>query len=93
MQSHFGVELQENASFRVMMEQTFVRRLDAMRYTLGHDVGLDYSDIDAVTEEVKEVRRMIVSRRWPMIDVTSRSIGQTATMIMELLQRHREAAG
>ncbi len=174
--THFGAGLRADASPRVVMDQAFKRRLDAMRYTLGHDDGLgqdletadvvllgasrvtktptcmylahrgikaanvslvagmalpaavvnakkplkvgltvaprqlaeirrkrfdvpkggggiDYSDIDAVTEEVKEVRRMIVSRGWPMIDVTSRSIDQTATMIMELLQRHREAAG
>jgi hypothetical protein len=51
-----------------------------------------YSDIDAVTEEVREVRRMIVRRGWPVIDVTSRSIDQTATMIMDLLHRHRGAA-
>jgi regulator of PEP synthase PpsR (kinase-PPPase family) len=35
---------------------------------------------------------MIVRRGWPVIDVTSRSIDQTATMIMDLLHRHRGAA-
>jgi regulator of PEP synthase PpsR (kinase-PPPase family) len=54
--------------------------------------GSAYSDIDAVTEEVREVRRMFARNGWPVIDVTSRSIDQTATMIMDLLQRHREAA-
>lgn len=53
--------------------------------------GTAYSDLDAVSEEVREIRRMIVRRGWPVIDVTSRSIDQTAAMIMDLLQRHREA--
>ena len=174
--THFGAELREHASPRVVMDEAFSRRLEAMRYTLGHDDGLGqqdleqadvvllgvsrvtktptcmylahrgikaanvslvagaslpdevlaatkplkvgltvaprqlaeirrkrsemlqqdkdsaYSDVDAVAEEVREVRRMIVRRGWPVIDVTSRSIDQTATMIMDLLQRHREAA-
>jgi hypothetical protein len=54
--------------------------------------GIAYADIDAVAEEVREIRRMIARRGWPVIDVTSRSIDQTAKMIIDLLQRHRETA-
>ena len=174
--NHFGAELREQASPRVVMDQAFTRRLEAMRYTLGHDDGIgeqdlnvadvvllgasrvtktptcmylahrgikaanvslvagmplpasvvnakkplkvgltlaprqlaeirrkrfevptekdgrDYSDLDVVAEEVREVRLMITRRGWPVIDVTSRSIDQTATMIMDLLQQHRKAA-
>ena len=173
---HFDVALRENASPRVVMDHAFQRRLEAMRYTLGHDDGIGqqdleqadvvllgasrvtktptcmflaqrgikaanvslvhgmglpdavinakkplkvgltvaprqlagirskrfevpqekggiaYSDIDAVAEEVREIRRMIVRRGWPVIDVTTRSIDQTAAMIMELLQQHRDSA-
>jgi regulator of PEP synthase PpsR (kinase-PPPase family) len=173
---HFGAELRQHASPRVVMDEAYRLRIEAMRYTLGHDDGLGqqdlevadvvllgasrvtktptcmylahrgikaanvslvagaplpdavvdakkplkvgltlaprqlaeirrkrfdmpkrkdgdaYSDIDAVSEEVREVRRMIVRRGWPVIDVTSRSIDQTATMIMDLLHRHRGAA-
>lgn len=173
---HFDVALRENASPRVVLDQAFQRRLEAMRYTLGHDDGIGqqdleqadvvllgasrvtktptcmflaqrgikaanvslvngmplpdavinakkplkvgltvaprqlagirskrfdvplekggtaYSDIDAVAEEVREIRRMIVRRGWPVIDVTTRSIDQTAAMIMELLQQHRDSA-
>jgi regulator of PEP synthase PpsR (kinase-PPPase family) len=172
---HFGVALREHASPRVVMDNAFRRRVEAMRYTLAHDdgigqqdleeadvvllgasrvtktptcmflanrglkaanvslvagmplpeaviaarkplkvgltvaprllaeirrkrfdappehVGKAYSDIDAVAEEVREIRRMIVRRGWPVIDVTSRSIDQAATMIMDLLKHHREA--
>jgi regulator of PEP synthase PpsR (kinase-PPPase family) len=174
--AHFGAELRQDASPRIVMDEAYSRRIEAMRYTLGHDDGLGqqdleiadvvllgvsrvtktptcmylahrgikaanvslvagvplpdavvnaekplkvgltlaprqlaeirrkrfdmptqnngnaYSDIDAVAEEVREVRRMFARRGWPVIDVTSRSIDQTATMIMDLLQRRREAA-
>jgi len=173
--AHFGAELRQHASPRIVMDEAYARRVEAMRYTLGHDDGLGqqdleiadvvllgvsrvtktptcmylahrgvkaanvslvagvplpdavvnaekplkvgltlaprqlaeirrkrfdvptqnggsaYSDIDAVKEEVQEVRRMIARKGWPVIDVTSRSIDQTATMIIDLLQRHREA--
>jgi len=172
---HFGVSLRENASPRVVMDHAFRRRIEAMRYSLGHDdglgqqdldeadvvllgasrvtktptcmflanrgikaanvslvagmplpdtvikarkplkvgltvaprllaeirrkrfdvppekVGTAYSDIDAVAEEVREIRRMIVRHGWPIIDVTSRSIDEAANIILDLLQRHREA--
>jgi [pyruvate, water dikinase]-phosphate phosphotransferase / [pyruvate, water dikinase] kinase len=174
--AHFGVELRQHASPRIVMDEAYARRVEAMRYTLGHDDGLgeqdleiadvvllgvsrvtktptcmylahrgikaanvslvagmplpdavvnakkplkvgltlaprqlaeirrkrfdvpkhengsDYSDLDAVKDEVQEVRRMLARKGWPVIDVTSRSIDQTATMIIDLLQRHREAA-
>ena len=49
-----------------------------------------YSDIEAVSEEVKNIRRMLARYGWPVIDVTHKSIEQTAAMIMELLKRRRE---
>jgi [pyruvate, water dikinase]-phosphate phosphotransferase / [pyruvate, water dikinase] kinase len=174
--NHFGAELRQLASPRIVMDEAYSRRVEAMRYTLGHDDGLGqqdlevadvvllgvsrvtktptsmylahrgikaanvslvagmpipdtvvnakkplkvgltlvpkklaeirrkrfdvptqgngnpYSDIDAVKDEVQEVRRMLARKGWPVIDVTSRSIDQTATMILDLLHRHREAA-
>jgi [pyruvate, water dikinase]-phosphate phosphotransferase / [pyruvate, water dikinase] kinase len=174
---HFGVVLRENASPRVVMDQAFRRRIEAMRYTLNHDDGIGqqdleqadvvllgasrvtktptcmylahrgikaanvslvagmplpdavlearkplkvgltvaprqlaeirqkrfdvpvakggvpYADLDAVTEEVREIRRMFARQGWPVIDVTSRSIDETARLIMDHLQRHRDALG
>ena len=60
-------------------------------YVPKADRGVDYSDIDAVKEELMDVRRMIARRGWPVIDITRRSIDRTAAMIMNYLQRHREA--
>ncbi|MFC4352342.1 pyruvate, water dikinase regulatory protein [Fodinicurvata halophila] len=51
-----------------------------------------YADIDAVTEEVKEARRLYARHHWPVIDVTRRSIEETAAAILTLYQRHRAKA-
>jgi regulator of PEP synthase PpsR (kinase-PPPase family) len=44
-------------------------------------------DIDAVRAEVREARRVFAERRWLVIDVTRRSIEETAASIMKLLAR------
>jgi [pyruvate, water dikinase]-phosphate phosphotransferase / [pyruvate, water dikinase] kinase len=54
---------------------------------LHHDYPGGYTDIDAVRAEVREARRIFAERRWPVIDVTRRSIEETAASIMKLLAR------
>src|SRR5207302_1968473 len=54
---------------------------------LHHDYPGGYTDIDAVRVEVREARRVFAERRWPVIDVTRRSIEETAASIMKLLAR------
>jgi regulator of PEP synthase PpsR (kinase-PPPase family) len=54
---------------------------------LHHDYPGGYTDIDAVRAEVREARRVFAERRWPVIDVTRRSIEETAASIMKLLAR------
>jgi len=49
---------------------------------LHHDHPTEYPDIDAVRAEVREARRVFVERNWPVIDVTRRSIEETAAAIM-----------
>jgi len=57
--------------------------------SLNEDAETDYVDIDRVKEEVAESRRLFARHGWPIIDVTRRSIEETAASIMQLLQ-HRE---
>ena len=45
-----------------------------------------YSDMDALRKEVLEARRLFIRRGWPVIDVTNRSIEQTAAMIIDMLK-------
>src|SRR5215469_7140348 len=60
---------------------------------LHQDHFTGYTDIDAVRTEVREARRVFVERHWPVIDVTRRSIEETAAAIMKLLARRHGLDG
>jgi [pyruvate, water dikinase]-phosphate phosphotransferase / [pyruvate, water dikinase] kinase len=47
----------------------------------------EYTDIEAVRAEVREARRVFAEQHWPVIDVTRRSIEETAAAISKLLAR------
>ncbi|MDT3376717.1 pyruvate, water dikinase regulatory protein [Labrys portucalensis] len=55
-----------------------------------HEVDT-YTDRMAVAEEIAQSRRLFSQRGWPMIDVTRRSIEETAAAIQGLLRAHRRA--
>ena len=51
--------------------------------------GEGYADIDKVREEIAESRRLFAKHGWPVIDVTRRSIEETAATIIQFYnQRH-----
>lgn len=50
----------------------------------------DYVDVERVKEEVANARKMFLSYRWPIIDVTRRSIEETAAAILQLMARRSE---
>lgn len=54
--------------------------------SLNQDASTDYTDVDALRKEVLEARRLFVRRGWPIIDVTNRSIEQTASQIIDMLK-------
>ena len=56
---------------------------------LQHEDRSDYTDIEAVRAEVAAARRLFTDRQWPVIDVTRRSIEETAAAILKLLARKR----
>ncbi len=49
----------------------------------------DYIDLEAVRKEVTFARRLFSKCGWPVIDVTRRSIEETAASILNHLSRHR----
>ena len=49
----------------------------------------DYVDKKLVTDEINASRRLFERQGWPTIDVTRRSIEETAAAIMDLLRAHR----
>jgi len=59
---------------------------------LDHNGETDYTDIQAVKTEVREARRTFAEHHWPVIDVTRRSIEETAAAIYRLLERRLRVA-
>jgi len=47
--------------------------------------AMDYIDPEAVKAEILAARRLCAARGWPMIDVTRRSIEETAATILQLM--------
>jgi len=57
---------------------------------LNQDEETDYTDIEQVKEEVANARRLYTRQGWAVIDVTRRSLEETAAAIIQLVQQHRE---
>jgi [pyruvate, water dikinase]-phosphate phosphotransferase / [pyruvate, water dikinase] kinase len=58
--------------------------------SLGQDEATDYIDLETVTAEVKEAKRLYVSQNWPSIDVTRKSVEEVAANILQLYNRRLE---
>lgn len=63
--------------------------------TMRHDSG-EYVDLETVKAELLWARRLCTRRGWPVIDVTRRSIEETAATVLQLMEawhgRQRKAA-
>ena len=51
---------------------------------LNQQEDTDYVDPDAVANELREARRLFSARGWPIIDVSRKSVEETATTILQL---------
>jgi hypothetical protein len=54
--------------------------------------NLAYTDKASVADEIAATRKLCTRHDWPVIDVTRRSIEETAAAIITLLQERRERA-
>jgi regulator of PEP synthase PpsR (kinase-PPPase family) len=59
--------------------------------TMGEMRDSNYVDLDAVRAEVAATRQLFDNQGWPMIDVSRRSIEETAAAVMNLLGERKEA--
>lgn len=50
----------------------------------GHEDYSDYVDPDAVAQEIREAKRLYAEQGWPIIDVTRKSVEETAATILQL---------
>ena len=71
------------------------KRLSAIRKTrqiaMLDNENKTYADIDAIEEEAKDARRLFNKSGWPVIDVTRRSVEETAAAIIQLHTNWRES--
>jgi regulator of PEP synthase PpsR (kinase-PPPase family) len=56
----------------------------------SEDQAQSYTDAERVREEVTKAKRYFVKNGWPTIDVTKRSVEETAAKILTLLSHKRE---
>lgn len=56
--------------------------------TIGHHEQTNYIDKQAIADEVLASKRLFAKHRWPFIDVTRRSVEETAAHIIQLFQRN-----
>lgn len=66
-----------------------VRRARLLGDAMGH-FGATYVDPDAIAAEITAARRLFADRNWPTIDVTRRSIEETAAELMNMLSLRRD---
>ncbi|MEX2455369.1 MAG: pyruvate, water dikinase regulatory protein [Rhodospirillaceae bacterium] len=60
---------------------------------LRQDPETDYVDMQTVKEELTDARKLFSRNGWPVIDVTRRSIEETAAGIYQLYRRFHEKTG
>lgn len=60
--------------------------------TLNESENADYADLETVKRELAGARRIFTEHHWPVIDVTRRSIEETAAAIMQLYSDRRKQA-
>ena len=45
----------------------------------------DYTDLDFIKKEVEESKKLFKKNSWPIIDVTRRSVEETAASILKII--------
>lgn len=60
-------------------------------HVLNQDQETEYVDIEQVRVEVSAARRLFTERSWPVIDITRRSIEETAAEVIQLYTQRLEA--
>jgi hypothetical protein len=59
---------------------------------LSEDHDTDYIDPETVRAEVAMARRLCRENTWPLIDVTRRSIEESAAAIMQMIDKRHQSA-
>ena len=57
--------------------------------TMGEVRDTDYVDVDSVRNEVSATRKLFEQHDWPVIDVSRRSVEETAAAVINLLNERQ----
>ena len=94
---HVGVseELENVKNTQVVALITSAHTLVEIRRKRSIELGLnntdnDYIDIHKVEEEITTAKRIFANKGWPVIDITRRSVEETASAIMNILSLKEE---
>ncbi|MCE2926916.1 MAG: kinase/pyrophosphorylase [Rickettsiales bacterium] len=72
-------------------------RLQQIRKTrlqsINQEQDTNYIDMEYMQREMTESRKLFAKHRWPVIDVTKRSVEETAATIIQYLKKHQEKQG
>jgi len=72
-------------------------RLQQIRKTrlqsLKHEEDTNYVDMELMQQEIAESRKLFNQYKWPVIDVTRRSVEETAATIVQYLKKHQDKLG
>jgi regulator of PEP synthase PpsR (kinase-PPPase family) len=60
--------------------------------SMGESRQSDYIELDAVRAEIAATRQLFENQDWPTIDVSRRSIEETAASVMNLMAERKEAS-
>lgn len=61
--------------------------------SMNENEGSDYADQETITQELKEARQLFNAHKWPVIDVSRRSVEETAAAIINLHTRWLDQRG
>tara|TARA_Y100000589_G_scaffold288712_1_gene290298 strand:+ start:1671 stop:2516 length:846 start_codon:yes stop_codon:yes gene_type:complete len=94
---HVGIseELENVKNTQVVALITSAHTLVEIRRKRSIELGLnntdnDYIDIHKVEEEITTAKRIFANKGWPVIDITRRSVEETASAIMNILSLKEE---
>ncbi len=69
-------------------------RLQQIRKTrlqsINQETDTNYVDMEYMQREISESRKLYQKNKWPVIDVTKRSVEETAATIIQYLKKHQD---
>lgn len=82
----FQIDQRKVIGFTISPARLRVVRVERVR-KLVQQHTVDYTDLGSIQQEVAYANRFILRHRWPLIDVTFKSIEETATEVMRIIYR------